>query len=405
MGLLRNRDYRWWFAGDTAGASAVALRAFVVPLFAFGLTGSTVLAGVVGTLTQALGTLAAIPGGVVIDRHDRLRLMRLYAASGLVIWGTITILAATRHLTYPVFVLLAGLGALLAGFFGLATDAALRSLVSTTEYPRAAAANQGRDAAVSLASGPVGGFLYGLVSWLPFATALVGYAIAGLATFGIRADLRPPAYDQRSIVGDIASAGRWIWGKPRLRHLLPMIMVVNFAVGGIFVGFQLWLLSQGFTPLQIGWLSAAEASALLLGSLIAGAVVRRIPTGALVAVTLGLLSLALVPTVASGRYGVILTSAAVGSLLIPSLNTGLLGYLFGLVPPELQGRVQSVITVAVGGLAALAPLTAGWALQALGYRTTISTFLALLMAATLAAAASRPIREIPRPDAWDTCPL
>lgn len=405
MGLLQNRDYRWWFVGDTAGVTAVSLRAFVVPLFAFSLTQSTVLAGVVGTATQALGTFAALPGGVIIDRHNRRRLIQLYAASGLVIWGGITILTATHQMSYPLFLVLASLGALLAGFFGFATDAALRSIVTTTEYPQAAAANQGRDAAVGLASGPIGGFLFGITAWLPFGTALAGYVVAGLATFGIRTDLTPPPYEQRSIVGDLASAARWIWEKRRLRHLLPIIMVVNFAVGGIFIGFQLWLLSQGYTPLQIGWLSAVQASAVLVGSLFAGAIVQRFNTGTLVSVTLGLLTVSLLPTVAISRYPVILACAAVGSFLIPSLNTGLLGYVFGLVPQELQGRVQSVITVAAGGLAALAPVTAGGLLHAVGYRTTIGAFVALLTAGSLAAAASRPIREIPRPDAWENCPL
>lgn len=405
MGLLKNRDYRWWFIGDTAGVIAVSLRAFVVPLFAFSLTQSTVFAGVVGTATQALATFAAVPGGVIIDRHDRRRLIQLYAVSGLVIWGAVTVLIATHRMTHPLFLVLASLGALLAGFFGYATDAALRSIVTTTDYPRAAAANQGRDAAVGLATGPLGGFLFGIAAWLPFGAALVGYVVAGLATFGIRTGLRPPPYEQRSIVGDVASAGAWIWEKRRLRHLIPIIMVVNFAVGGIFIGFRLWLLSEGYTPLQIGWLSAVQASAVLVGSLFAGAIVQRFATGSLVAATLGLLTVSLLPTVAISSYPVILACAALGSFLIPSLNTGLLGYVFGLVPQELQGRVQSVITVAAGGLAALAPLTAGWLLEAVGYRPTIGVFVAILMAGSVAAAASRPIREIPRPDAWETCPL
>ena len=93
MNLFKSRDYRWWFVGDTAGASAIAIRQFAVPLAAYALSGSPALAGLLGTVQVAVATAASLPGGVLIDRHDRRRIIRGYALAGASIWAAVGLLA------------------------------------------------------------------------------------------------------------------------------------------------------------------------------------------------------------------------------------------------------------------------------------------------------------------------
>ena len=91
MSLWKSRDYRWWLAGDSAGMAAMMLRQFAVPLVAYSLSGSPELAGLVGTVQVAIATVAALPGGVLIDRHDRRTTIRLQALAGLVIWAAVAL--------------------------------------------------------------------------------------------------------------------------------------------------------------------------------------------------------------------------------------------------------------------------------------------------------------------------
>lgn len=87
MSLFRNANYRAWFVGDTTAVAAVSLRQFAVPLLAFGLTGSTALAGVLVTVQAVVIAAALLPGGVLVDRHDRRTTIRVHAIGGLTTWG------------------------------------------------------------------------------------------------------------------------------------------------------------------------------------------------------------------------------------------------------------------------------------------------------------------------------
>lgn len=405
MALWGNRDYRWWLVGDTGGAAATAIRQFAVPLLAYSLSGSTALAGVLGTVQMGLTTLATLPGGVVVDRYDRRRTIRLQALGGLVVWGTVAVLAASGTLTFGVLFALVGVGAVLAGLFGYATDAALRSLVGTEEYPTAVATNQGRDAAVLLAAGPVGAFLYAAAPALPFVAALVGHALTGAATWRIGTDLEPPARARRRAWEELAEAGRWLWGKRRLRWLVAVFAVENLGFAGFMTGAQFSLLARGYGAVELGWLATVAAAALLLGSVVAGRLAAHVPTGLLAIVGMIWSAACLVPAALWDDVPVLLASIGAAAVLLPSVNAALMGYLFGLTPSELQGRVEALLALTTQGLAAGGPVAAGTLLPSAGHTATLGLFVALLLAASLVAALARPLRSIPRPEHWKDAPL
>lgn len=405
MSTWRNPDYRWWLVGDSATALGLSVRSFALPLVAYGLTGSTARAGLVLTLAITLSVLATPLGGVLIDRHDRRLMIRCHALSGTLTWGAVAALLATGQLTYPLLMALACLGAVGAGLFGYATDAALRSIVSATEYPSAMAVNQGRDAGVHLVAGPLGGVLYAVRAWSPFAVAVVGHAVAGLASLGIQADLRPPARERRGVLADLREAGTWVAGRRRVRALALPLLLVNFGANGLVIGFQLTLLQRGHPPVEIGWVSAAVAVSSLVGAVVAGRLVQRVATGHLAAAALTWFTLCLVPTLGWNDYPGLLGALAAGFVLVPALNASLLGYLFALAPVELQGRLQALLTLLVGALTALAPVVAGATLASGGFGAMTVTFLTACVAAVALIWASEPIRSIPRPDRWQDAPL
>lgn len=180
---------------------------------------------------------------------------------------------------------------------------------------------------------------------------------------------------------------------------------MNFGVSGIMLGFQLALIERGHTPVEIGWFSAAVAVAMLLGSLLAGWLVQRVGTGHLATAALGWSAACSAPTLWFDSYPALLTLVSLSFLLIPAVNASLLGYLFALIPVELQGRAQSLLTLTGGAMAALAPVTAGAALAGYGFRVMTAIFLAAIVVATALAAGSRRVRSIPKPEEWQNSPL
>lgn len=400
VGLFRNADYRAWFVGDTTSMAAVSLRQFALPLLAYGLTGSTAMAGVLVTVQAVVTTLGILPGGVLVDRYDRRTTIRVYALGSVIVWGVVALLHFTGLLTWPVFLGLIVAGAILTGLFAHATDAALRSIVGIEHYPQAVAMNQGRDATIELGAGPIGGFLYAVAAWIPFAGAGLGHALTWLATFGIRVDLKPPARERKRAHLELGEAMRWAWERQRLRWILPLIAFVNFAVQGVLLGLQFSLLDQGYDARAIGWMAAVIAAAMLLGSVAAGKIITLLPTGWVAVACLGAMAMALIPTALSDSYPVILIGLGVGFLLVPALNSSMLGYTFTLTPVELQGRAMAIVQTSSRGLAATAPALVGWLLHAWGHTAAIGLFVVVMVLCAVYGLASSALRTIPKPSGW-----
>ncbi|WP_080754049.1 MFS transporter [Trueperella pyogenes] len=228
--LWNNPDYRAWFAGDTSAKFVGSLRAFALPLAVVALTGSATQAGLIATASQAIGILCMIPGGVVVDRIDRRKLLYTFAALGTIIWTTIAILFALEALTFPVLITLTSLGAVNGGLFGQTTDVVLRTLVHGENLVKASAANHGRDATIEVAAPPAGAALFALGSWVPFAASVVGYLLLGLCARLIHHDLRPRADDASETGGvrmlwvnfanDVVDAYRYVRAHPTILQLL-----------------------------------------------------------------------------------------------------------------------------------------------------------------------------------------
>lgn len=400
MSLWRNRDYVRWLAGDTSSVVADAVRVFVIPLVAFGITHSTVQAGVLGTVAAVVTLVVNVPGGVLIDRIDRRLAMRFYATGESLVWGAALVLLALHRLSFGMLVVLAVAGAIVAGLFGEASNAALRSLVSTQEYPGAMATNQGRNAAVRMAASPLGGLLYGIGAWMPFAATLAGYGLLAAFAQGIGADLHPGRRPRQSPVRDLVEGFRWTWNATTIRTIAFMVMLINFGMDGAIYTFQYSLLQRGTPATMIGYLDTAQAVMTLLGSFFASRLVARFPSGRIIVVTLVWLTAACVPAAISPHYGMLLASMGMLGVALPGVNSALLGYYFAITPKELQGRVDATLGILASGIASLSPAAAGFLVDRIPAGATVGLFGLSMLAGVVTAVASRGVRSIPTPDRW-----
>ena len=169
----QSAGYVSWFTADTASAVGAALRALAISLLGYAVSGSTIAAGWLGTSSMIAQQVASVFGGTFVDRHDRKRLIVANAVVGVLAWGAIAVLLLCGALSFPVLLLIAVLASGINGFLGSATDAMLRSIIDIRYYPKARSLNEGRDATITMAGSPIGGFLYSIAPWLPFLRRLV----------------------------------------------------------------------------------------------------------------------------------------------------------------------------------------------------------------------------------------
>ena len=175
----QSTGYIPWFTADTASAAGLALHTLAISLLGYAVSGSTVAAGWLGTLSMIAQQVASVFGGTFVDRHDRKRLIVANAVVGVLAWGTVAVLLLCNALSFPVLLLIAVFASGVNGFLGSATDAMLRSIIDIRCYPKARSLNEGRDATITMAGSPIGGFLYSVAPWLPFLVSACMYAAAG----------------------------------------------------------------------------------------------------------------------------------------------------------------------------------------------------------------------------------
>ena len=400
--LARNHDFTLLWIGQTISELGSRVSTFVFPLLAFAMTGSALWAAA-AEAAYLLGIAGALlPAGVLADRLHRGRIMRTSSGLGALLYLSLVATVAAGALTLPHLLgvaLLTGVG---AGVFSPAETSALRSVVPDVQLPTALSQNQARQHVAALVGAPLGGVLFGLARWVPFAADALSYAVAWVLLGRIRADLSavPATGPRRRLTADLRTGLRFTWGRPFFRVLLIWSPLTNLAVNALFFVAVLRLIEDGTDPLHIGLVETAAAVCGILGALVAPRLIEALPTGRLTLLIAWSFVPLAVPMALWNTPLVIAAALSLGLFLNPAGNAGIGSYRMAVTPPELIGRVQSAMQFVSMASMPLAPLLAGVLLDVLGGRGAMLTLGGLTALVALIPTLSRSVRSVPRPREW-----
>jgi MFS family permease len=400
--LARNRDFSVLWVGETISELGSTMSLFVYPLIAFHLTGSTLTAAVLEGVAL-LGLCATLlPAGVLADRYDRQKLMLGASAAGSLLFGSLALAGALDVLTLPHLFVVALLGGVCTGIFQPAMLASIRTVVATEELPTAFSQNQARQHIASLLGGPLGGLLYAVRVWAPFAFDAVSYLVSCLTVSRIRTDLRPPERtgEPVSVRTHLVEGFRFIWDRPFFKTLLVWSTQTNLLVNACFFAVTLRLVRDGYPATAIGLVSTCAGIGGILGALVAPYVIDRFRTGTLTALVAWMCVLPLVPLIWWSTPAGACVSVFWLLVMNPAGNAGIGSYRAAITPDELQGRVGSAMQFTAMSVMPVAPLLGGWLLGTLGGSEAIAVLVALSAVVALVPTLSRAIRSVPRPAEW-----
>ena len=279
--LARNHDFTGLWIGQTISELGSRMSMFVFPLLAYQLTGSAFVAAAAETAHLLGFALALLPAGVLADRLDRIRLMRLASGSGVLLYGSLVGAALLGSLSIPHLLFVALLTGVGAGVFAPAEISAVRAVVPDEDLPTALSQNQARQHVASLLGGPVGGALYGVTRWLPFAADALSFAVSFVLLGRIRADLSAPSVDgpRKPPRQELLEGLRFIRTRPFFRVLTVWAALINLVVNALFFVAVLRLIQAGFHPVHIGLVETAAGACGILGALAAPWIIDRFATG------------------------------------------------------------------------------------------------------------------------------
>lgn len=401
--LWRNRDYMLLMSGKTTQIIGSGLATFAVPLVAFAITKSVFLAGLISAL-GALGYLVAtLPAGAIADRVDRRRLLILCSALDLVLLGSLVVAMAYGSLTPWHLTLVLFFSAIVASFFGPAESGGIREVVRADQMGSAMAAMQGRQAVAALVSGPVGGILYALGRIVPFLASTLGYAVVLVCTIFVKGPLNGDLEHTKgtSAWGSLVEGLKFVGAVKFLRTGIVIFTLINLGFTGLMFALNLHLIQIHTAPVLIGLIDAVAGASMLVGAVIAGPLVKRFPSGKLAIVGVFLAAVGGTAMALSTQYWEYLVWIAITLILIPAVNSGLIGYASVITPSKLQGRMNGVLALSSVVVAPIAPVVAGALLSGLNVNLAMGIFAIFFIIGAVVFALYKPIRSIGTPDTWE----
>ena len=424
--LARNGRYITWLISDTAKGFASALFGFAIPLIALFVTNDPAQAGAISAVGMTIRTVTTIFGGVLADRHRRIAMMITGSVVGVILSIAFTALALTDALTFVTLLIIEILLAARTGLFDIAGESALKEIVPDDAMGRAQAANQGRDAVLQLAGGPLGGVLLAAGAWLVGAAMAVFHLVAAVTAWMLQRTVTrvdsAAASDEEletdaagSATGLVAAAiavGKpnamreiregftWLFRRPDLRGVLFVATIINLGFSTALTTVIYALQQQGHSPVTIGFLATGAGVAMLVGALVAPLLVSRVRAGTVI---IGGLAVATV-----GVFGLIpvqsplLLTFVLAAIVffVPAVNAALMGYFMVATPTEMLGRANSASAVLGMGAMPLAPLVAGVGLSLIGREATLITGAVICAIAVLLAVSTPALRALPAESGW-----
>lgn len=421
-----SKNYVLWLGASTSDMLSRSLCTVALPFVIVEISGSIATAGVVNSVGTFAYLAVMLFGGVLIDRIDRRMGMYARSISGAVLWLAFGLLLTFNLLKFWQILVIIVAVKVLDGLFGMADNAALRSIIpDDKEFTKAIAINQGRNAVIEITGGPIGGFLYTLTRALPyyFSAALLStmailtrlistnLKVSKTAEMKFNASISPISDSNcskrrlmamRRVFTDIHEAFTFVWGEPILRICFIVTMVLNTSFAFTNNTALYHLISQGYTAFQISILESASSVFMIIASIFAGKFLQRFRSGKLLLMTfIGIFIIAFLAAF-SHTYQTLLIWLPFYGLAFPFTISIMQGYLFSTTPVHLQGRVNSLAGVIELAITAFVPAIASTLVAA--HFSTFSFALGSIAAAiaVIGLLSNRGLRNLGRPSEWHT---
>jgi len=401
-GLLRERDFRLLWIGETVSGAGSAMAMLGVPLLAATvLNASTFTVSALTAAAYLPWLLIGLPAGAWVDRLPARPLMISCDVLSLLLYASLPAAAWLGLLTLGQLAAVALLAGAVNVFFATAYQVLLPSLVAHHELAEGNARLQGGAQVASIAGRGAAGV----------AAQAVGAAAALLfnaASFGVSAvcllRMNTPARTGRRVTTVRAETWqgiRYVTRDPYLRRFALYGALANLAYAGNLALVVLYLVRVvRLDPAAAGLLIATSGAGGMLGTLAARPLTRRLGTARTLVVTAlgtGLSSL-LIPLSAPGpQLACYVTGAAAVSAGLAIGNVILRSFRQAYCAPEMLGRVTASMGFLVQGTVPLGGLLAGLLGTVLGIRDGLWAMLSVFAASSLLLTARRvrSVRDLP----------
>ncbi|WP_206058828.1 MFS transporter, partial [Nonomuraea zeae] len=403
FGLLRGRDFRLLWIGESASSLGSAVTGVALPLVAVTtLDASAFVVSVLAAATWLPWLVIGLPAGAWVDRLSRRTVMLVADYVSMAAFLSVPITAALGLLTTVQLIAVALVAGTAKVFFATAYRAYLPSLVQEKDLLEANAKLQGGEQVANLAGPGAAGLvaqLFTAVGGLLVDAA--SFAVSALCLHGVRHREVVEKAPRRRLRSEIREGLRTVVGDPLLRGNMLYGCLANLALTGYSSLLVVFLVGDvGLSPATTGVLIAVTSLGGVIGAFAARPLAARVGSARAYLIGKALLP----PTglfIACADQGVLLVLFAVASIVIVAGvvagNVLFSGFVQSYVPATLIGRVSTSSQVVNFGAMPLGALLAGTLAVTLSVRAALWVMLGVfaLSGLILLATPLRRMRDLP----------
>ncbi len=370
---LAQRNFRLYVSGNAVSLTGLWIQRIAVGWLTWELTHSGAWLGVVALADLCPSLIIGPFAGVVADRLDRLKIMRVAQTLAMIQAATLAVLAAGDWISIEILIALVLVNGVVVGVNQPARLALVSSLVPRSHLSTAVAINSIVFNLARFIGPALAGILILTVGVAAaFAANAASYLVFLFALARVRLDpklLPANGANGRSVIADVVEGVRYLAGHAGIGPLLLLVTVLSVGVRSyveLLPGFAADVFSRGAGGL------AALGSAVGVGAVIGGLwLARRGGAPGLVRVAMIhslLTSLAVLGFAATDWFPAGLIFAAVSGVFMAISGVSAQSIIQLSVEPNVRGRVLSLYGIIVRAGPALGALMLGGASELVGLR-------------------------------------
>ncbi|KFZ84253.1 MFS transporter [Amycolatopsis sp. MJM2582] len=377
-GLLRSRDFRLLWTGETTSVLGSSIAVVALPLVAVvTLQASTFAVGLLTAAAWLPWLLIGLPAGAWVDRRPKRPVMLVCNGISMLVFLSVPVAAWSGLLTMTQLIVVALAGGVAKVFFNVAYRAYLPSLVDKGQLQEANEKLQGSESAAQIGGPGLAGLLahwFGAVAGV-FADAVsFGISVLCLRSIRHREPERPPKTRSR-LRDEIRDGLVFVVHDPYLRVLAVFGAISNVALMGYQSIEVVFLVRDlGVGEGTAGLVLALVGAGGVFGAALSGKLAARIGTARafVLCEAFGALMMLLGP-LANGGWGLAFFVVAGFSVSAGVVGSNVLNATFRqrYVPAGMFGRVTASSSVLSFGAVALGGLLGGILGETAGVRQTL----------------------------------
>ena len=401
-GLLRQRNFRLFWTGESISEVGNSVTVVVLPLVAIEtLHATTFTVTLLTAMTWLPWVVVGVPAGAWIDRLPPRPVMLACDAVSIAAYVSVPAAAWLGVLTVTQLVAVALIAGAASVFFNSAYQVLLPGVVEEADLPEANARLLGSREVAQIGGPGLGGLLAqvaGPVTGMLADSATFAVSFCCLAAMSPPRDRRPPGQS----AGGMLAGLRFAWRDPYLRAMMAFSCLGNLALTGVDALLVVFLARTiGLSPAVTGLVMASMGAGGVLGAVSARPLGRRLGTARamLIAIPAGMCLALLLPLAGTGlRLAFAVTAMLCSGAVVVIANVIIDSFIQAYVPPGILGRVASATRAVVFAMMPAGALLAGILATALGVRDALWILTGLIAASglTFLLTPMRHLRDLPR---------